>query len=133
MTTITLELPDKTIAQAREAAQALHKPVETLLSDMLAAVMPDMQATPSEMQAELTAMTWLDNQSLWAIAQNLLSEQQQNRLETLTQLQAQRALLAEETVELEKLRREYGRITLRKARAYTLLSLRAGKPLLANL
>ena len=133
MTTITLELPDKTIAQAREAAQALHKPVEALLSDMLAAVMPDMQATPSEMQAELTAMTWLDNQALWAIAQSLLSEQQQNRLETLTQLQAQRALLAEETVELEKLRREYGRITLRKARAYTLLSLRAGKPLLANL
>jgi hypothetical protein len=38
----------------------------------------------------------------------------------------------QESRTLAALREEYGRVTLKKARAYTLLSLRGGQPLLAK-
>lgn len=130
MTTITLDLPDQTIEQARQAAIAVQKPVEEVLSTMLAAVLPALYDAPVDMQAELTKMTWLDSQTLWEIARSTMSGKLEQQLQQLVKNQAQRSLLPEEQAQLEELRREYGRITLRKARAYALLSLRGGKPLL---
>lgn len=77
-------------------------------------------------------MTWLNDHELWAIARSTITEEQQNQLYYLTELQTQRPLTPEEQTTLETLRQEYGRVTLRKARAYALLSLRGGRPLLAN-
>jgi hypothetical protein len=77
-------------------------------------------------------MTWLSDQELWAIARSMMTEEQQERLHYLTKLQTQRMLNQEEQEALEFLRQEYGRVTLRKARAYALLSLRGGRPLLAD-
>ena len=59
-----------------------------------------------------------------------MSGKLEQKWQQLVKNQAQRSLLPEEQAQLEELRREYGRITLRKARAYALLSLRGGKPLL---
>lgn len=56
----------------------------------------------------------------------------QERLLQLTQFQAQRALTADEQTQLEALRQDDNRITLRKARAYALLSIRGGAPLLSQ-
>lgn len=85
-----------------------------------------------DVRADLTRMTWLSDQELWAIARSMMTEEQQERLHYLTKLQAQRPLTQEEQEAIEFLRQEYGRVTLRKARAYALLSLRGGRPLLAN-
>lgn len=60
MTAITLELPDQTITQARLAAVALQKPVEQVLTDMITAVLPSLQNAPTDLQAELIRMTWLE-------------------------------------------------------------------------
>jgi hypothetical protein len=130
MTTITLTLPEQTMKRAQEAAAALQRPVEELLSDMLSAVLPTTHDTPADMQAELTRMTWLDSQELWRIAQGQMSAEAQERLQELTHLQAQRPLGPEEQTQLDVLRQDYGRMTLLKARAYALLSLRGGEPLL---
>ena len=132
MTTITLNLPDQTIQQAQQAAIILQKPVEDVLRDFLAAVLPSLQDVPAPMQAELTAMTWFDNQALWQIAQSSLSTTMQDELRNLSITQDQRTLTLSEQQRLDMLRQEYGRVTLRKARAYALLSLRGGKPLLAQ-
>jgi len=83
-------------------------------------------------RADLARMTWLSDQELWAIARSMMTEEQQERLHYLTKLQTQRMLNQEEQEALEFLRQEYGRVTLRKARAYALLSLRGGRPLLAD-
>lgn len=83
------------------------------------------------MQTELTKMTWVDNQALWQIAQSSLSATMQDELRRLSMTQEQRTLTLAEQQRLDLLRQEYGRVTLRKARAYVLLSLRGGKPLLA--
>jgi len=85
-----------------------------------------------DVRADLTRMTWLSDQELWAIARSMMTEEQQERLHYLTKLQAQRPLTQEEQEAIEFLRQEYGRVTLRKARAYALLSLQGGRPLLAN-
>ena len=77
-------------------------------------------------------MTWLNEGELWTIAQSQMSRAEQARLSDLSAQQTSRALTTDEEKQLEALRSEYGRITLRKARAYALLSLRSGRPLLAD-
>ncbi len=130
MTTITLNLPRRLIQRAEQASLVLQKPVEDVLTDLLDVTLPDTTDAPSELQEELARMTWLDNQALWQIARSQMDPQSESRLRTLAQLQDERALTAVEKTELDNLRREYGRITLLKSRAYALLSLRGGEPLL---
>jgi len=129
---ITLHLPETVMRRARQTADVLQRPLEEVLTAILAAVLPDVEDAPADMQAELIRMTWLSDRELWAIAQSTMSDEQQEQLRHLTELQARRPLTPEEQESLEALRREYGRVTLRKARAYALLSLRGGRPLLAT-
>ena len=130
MTTITLTLPERTMEQAQQAAAALQRPVEEVLRDMLEAVLPAIHDAPAELQAELLRMTWLDTPALWRMARGQMSAEAQAQLQQLTHLQGHRPLTSEEQGQLDVLRQEYGRITLLKARAYALLSLRGGEPLL---
>ena len=132
MTTITLTLPEWAMDQAQQAAAALKRPVEEVLSDILVAALPTLHDAPADMQAELTGMTWFDSQELWRIARGQISPEAQEQMQQLTQLQGQRPLGPKEQEQLDTLRQEYGRMTLRKARAYALLSLRGGKPLLSQ-
>ena len=130
MTTITLSLPEQTMEQARQAARTLQKPVEEVLAEMLVAVLPSVHDAPADVQAELTHMTWLDNKALWEIARRTMSPEDQVDMAELVRRQSERTLTETEQSQLDALRHEYGRITLMKARAYALLSLRGGKPLL---
>jgi hypothetical protein len=118
--------------RARQAADVLQRPLEETLTAILTATLPDMEDVPLDMRAELARMTWLGDQELWTIARGAMVEEQQKRLRSLTNLQAQRTLTQQEREALDALRQEYGRVTLRKARAYALLSLRGGRLLLAD-
>lgn len=129
---VTLSLPDSLMQRAKTAADALHRPVEEVLTDMLAATLPDVADAPPETQADLAGMTWLSSQELWEVARSEMPAERQQRLQDLVDLQSERPLSLEEEEVLETLRREYGRIMLFKARAYALLSLRGGLPLLAD-
>ena len=133
MTTITLTLPERTMKQAQQAAAALQRPLEDVLTDMLTAVLPTLEDAPADMQIELTHMTWLNNQALWDIARSSMPTAAQKQMRKLGQLPDQRPLTTAEQQKLDKLRREYGYVTLRKARAYALLSLRGGEPLLSQI
>ena len=133
MTTITLTLPERIMEQAQQAAAALQRPVDEVLSDLLVAVLPTMQDVPDDMQAVLIRMTWLESQELWRIAREQMSAAVQEQLQQLTHLQGQRPLTPDEQAQLDALRQDYGRMTLLKARAYALLSLRGGEPLLSRI
>jgi hypothetical protein len=130
MTTITLTLPEHIMEQAQQAAAALQRPVEEVLRDLLVAALPAMQDVSDDMQAALIRMTWLDSQELWRIARGQMSAAVQEQLQQLTHLQGQRPLTPDEQAQLDALRHDYGRMTLLKARAYALLSVRGGEPLL---
>lgn len=127
MTQINLNLPEKTALQARQAAAALKRPVEEMLAEMLAAVLPSVEDVPEALQVELLEMTWLDSKSLWQIARSVMDDQSQSKLSDLA---AKETLSPAEEEDRERLRAEYGRITLRKARAFAILSLRGGQPIL---
>ena len=129
--TITIQLPKPVLHRAQEAAKTLHFPVEDVLSRMLTAAFADTNA-PSEIRAELTRMAWLSEQKLWNIARSEMSQDQQNRMRQLADIQGTRHLNGDEEDRLEALRQEYAHITLLKAHAYSLLSMRSGKPLLAQ-
>lgn len=129
--TITIQLPKPVLLKAQDAARTLHFSVEDVLSRMLTAAFADADA-PLEMRAELTRMAWLSDQKLWGIAHSKMSKDQQNRMRQLAEGQATRDLSQDEEERLEALRQEYARVTLRKAHAYALLSMRSGQPLLAQ-
>jgi hypothetical protein len=116
MTTITLTLPERIMEQAQQAAAALQRPVEEVLSDVLVAVLPAMHDVPDDMQAELMRMTWLESQELWRIAREQMSAAVQKQLQQLTHLQGQRPLTPNELAQLDALRQDYGRMTLHQAR-----------------
>jgi hypothetical protein len=129
---VTLDLPEAILHRARLTAQAARRPLEEVLTATLIAALPEVDGAPEDMQEELARMTWLDEQTLWSIARSNMTTQRQERLRYLAELQSQRPLTQDELANLEELRQEYGRITLRKGRAYALLSLRGGVPLLAE-
>ncbi len=128
MTTITLELPDALARRAGWAARALHRPVEEVIAAMLDGVLPVLDDVPAEMQAELVEMTWFDDKALQDIAASSLCDADQRRL---VELGARDERSEADRRELDALRDRYGQVTLRKARALALLSVRSGKGLLA--
>jgi hypothetical protein len=127
MTTITLDLPDALVRRAGLAAQAVHRPLEEVLASMLEGALPALDEVPPWMQAELVAMTWLDDHALMMVADERMPAQDQQRL---AELSTNAGLSAEERQTLQTLRDRYGQLTLRKARAFALLSVRGGKALL---
>lgn len=129
---VTLQLPDVLLQRARLAAASLQRPLEDVLTAALAAALPEVQDAPADMGIELARMTWLSDQELWSIARSAMSDREQEALAYLSELQSQRDLSDSEMTKLDTLRQTYGQVTLRKARAYALLSLRGGKLLLAE-
>jgi hypothetical protein len=132
MNSVTLQLPDTVMRRAQQAAAALHHPLEEVLADLLAATLPDVERAPESLRAELARMTWLSDTELWALARSQIDEAQQAQLQALATAQTERALTPNEQATLEDLRQAYGRVTLLKARAFALLGLRGGRPLLAD-
>jgi len=128
MTTVTLNLPEPILQRANKAAAVLHRSLEEVLAATLASALPDVEDVPDDMQAELLQMTWLDDRELLNIAHGQMPDHEQTQLATLGKRMDR--LTDQERQALQALRESYGRITLRKARAYALLSLRSGKELL---
>lgn len=130
--TITLDLPISVLQRAKKVAQTLQRPLEEVLTLTLSTTLPDVEDAPPEMQAELMEMTWLSDQELWTIAQTRMSDEEQAQLDHLSKRHALGESTPVEQETLQALRQRYGQITLRKARAYALLSLRGGQPLLSS-
>lgn len=132
MATLTFEISDSLLKRAHEAAQALDRPVEDILVGALSVSLPDIHDVPASMRSELLEMTFFDEESLWQIAKGEMTSAEQSELQALFDVE-QRPLVLQEQVRLQELRESYGKAMLRKARAYALLSLRSGQPLLAVL
>ncbi|MCY4411628.1 MAG: hypothetical protein OXC27_14305 [Caldilineaceae bacterium] len=132
MATLTFEVSDSLLTRAREAAEALDRPLEDVLIGALAVGLPDVHDVPDSVRSELLEMTFFDENSLWQIAKGEMTSAEQRELQALLDVQ-KRPLLPQEQVRLQELRESYGKATLRKARAYALLSLRSGESLLAAL
>lgn len=129
---ITLSLSENILQRAHQAAAVLQKPVEEVLAATLSAALPDLDDVPATLRPDLARMTWFNDQALWTVAESSLPAGKQEQLRYLVDIQNHRPLTTAEAEMLDGLRGEYGSMTLRKARAYALLSMRGGRPLLAG-
>jgi hypothetical protein len=128
VSSVTVQIPQSLYHRLERAAARLQKPVEDLLAETLQATLPLTDEIPASIQAELVAMDNLDETTLREITESEMAGRDQEALDYLLDLQSMQALTDEEEVRLEQLRVEYGRILLRKARAFALLA-EHGQPL----
>jgi hypothetical protein len=129
MTTMTINLPDALAERVGGAAVAVHRPLEEVLTAMLDGVVPSLDDVPKDMRSEFVEMTWWDDARRMEAADAMMSEEDQAHM---VELSTNGPSSPTEQQELEGLRSDCGQITLRKARATVLLSIRSGKRLLAG-
>jgi hypothetical protein len=131
MTSVTIELPEALAQRADHAARVMRRPVPEVLTALLEGALPALDDVPVQMRTELIEMTWSSDHDLEAITHLTLSHRDQARLVELSA--PVHPLSPKDHQELQRLRERYGEITLRKARAFALLSIRSGKKLLNSI
>ena len=125
---VTVQIPQPLYHRLERAAVRLQKPVEDLLAETLQAVLPPADEISPSIQAEIATLDDLDDAELRDVAESEMALRDQQALDRLLDLQSMRPLTDDEAARLEGLRADYGRILLRKARAFALLAER-GQPL----
>ena len=126
---VTIDLPDPIYRQLQQTAHRTKRRLEDVLLQTIAGNLPPgTEDAPSDMQAELQALQWINDNDLWAIARSKIPPEQQARQEDLLFQNQRGALSPEERAELDRLGDLIDRLTLKKAYAYALLRWR-GFPL----
>ena len=130
MSTATVTMPVSKEAYERLARVAayLEQPVETVLDETLRTILPTENNIPTAIQREVDALPTLTTEELHQVADSEMSSDDQAAIEQLLYWQNMRSLTQREAEKLEKLRTEYGRVLVRKARAFALLAER-GQPM----
>jgi hypothetical protein len=122
---VTINLPESIYQRLEQAATRLSKPVDAVLVETLDAALPGNDGLPPELATEIKAVEQLGKAELQQLITTDMVPDDQEALDGLLDTQSSRSLTPDETIQLEKLRREYERVLLRKARAFALL---AGPP-----
>lgn len=128
MTLYTVTLPENLYRQLKRQADAEHRSVDDYvqqtLSRQIPSPIPVEDDLPMLLKSELQAMEQLSDTALWAIARSVPTNEQLAEMDRLRDLQEERPLTPEETVNRESLLREYQEIVLRRAHAAVLLQSR---------
>lgn len=118
----TVRVSDELYARLRRTAAALHKPVDEVAAQALAAGLPpSANDAPAAFQAELRALEELSDEALWDLWHSSVKEPVAVRHRQLLKRNAEETLSPEERQELRQLRDEADRLLLRKAHAAALL------------
>jgi hypothetical protein len=128
VTSVTVQIPQPLYHRLEHVVVRLQKPVEDLLTETLQAVLPLADEISVSIQAEIATLDDLGDAELRDVAESEMALRDQQALDRLLDLQSMRPLTDDEAARLEELRADYGRILLRKARAFALLAER-GQPL----
>ncbi len=124
---ITVKIPQPLYHRLQHVAARLQKPVTDMLVETLQAALPPVDEIPNHIRAEVANLDKLETTELYEVAESQMANADQDALEYLLDVQTTRPLTDEEAARLESLRMEYGRVLLRKARAFALLAER-GQP-----
>ncbi len=120
--TVAVQIPQSLYERLEQAAIKLQKPVDNLLIETLQAALATGGEIPTDIQADIATLDHLSEPALRDVAVSEMLPQDQALIEQLLEQQSQRPLRDEEAAQLDQLRHEYGRVMLRKARAYALLA-----------
>jgi hypothetical protein len=117
-----------TLSPSGTCSSPLAETGEDLLTETLQAVLPPADEVSASIQAEIATLDDLDDAKLRDVAESEMALRDQQAFDRLLDLQSMRPLTDDEAACLEGLRADYGRVLLRKARAFALLAER-GQPL----
>lgn len=133
-TTVVVTLPSETIEHLKHVARQQQRSVSELVRDLVVQEVPGLPLLPHDVEQELAAFDHLSDESLWLLAQAVLSPEQQQELATLNELAQQRPLTAGETNRQQALVDAYDRALVRRAQAVFTLKARGHdlSPLLNN-
>ena len=120
--TVSIQIPQLLYNRLEQAANRLQKPVENLLVETLQATLAAIDEIPEQIRADVVALERLNEADLQAVAVSEMDLDDQKMFEHLLEMQGIRPLSSDETHQLDRLRNEYGRVLLRKARAFALLA-----------
>jgi len=122
--TITLKLPEPLYRSARQVAEATRRPLEAILTDSIARMLPPLDDVSPAEAAELAKLASFDDASLWREARATTNPVEQAKIHELLDRQGASELAPAERVRLQDLLDVYGRLMVRKAHAYLLLARR---------
>ena len=121
-TAIMLDLPEILYQRLVSAAKATQRPLEeVVLRALRVGSPPGWEDAPEEVQAELSTLDRLDDDSLYRVARERWSPADVARYDELLERHADGRLSQEERGELAQMREAHDRLVLRKAHAAALL------------
>ncbi|HHY58417.1 MAG TPA: hypothetical protein GYA08_23620 [Chloroflexi bacterium] len=121
---VTVNLSEHSYRRVQRLAKQTQRSVEQLLTDAVAALLPETTTLPSDLQTAVTQMALLNDAALWQMARTTLSAEQQQRLEALHDKQQRAQLSPAERAEEQALVRLYRETQLIRAQAVALLQQR---------
>lgn len=124
ISTVNVQLPERTFRRLQRAAEITHRLVEEVLASTVEAALPSFSHVPELLASDLAAMDMFNDDALWAAAESALSRAQQRRLNQLAHAGGQRSLTSAEAAELTQLIDLRDQAVLRRARALSLLAYR---------
>ena len=125
--TITLKLPESLYRSARQIAEVTKRPIEEIVQESLTHTLPPLDDVEPDEAEILARMSSLDDTALWKEANKTLATTQQIELQTLLDSQSTGELTEPETIRLQVLMDEYGRLLVHKSHAWLLLARRGYK------
>jgi hypothetical protein len=123
--TVTINLPDTVYEQIRQAAEKAQRPIDDVLEEAIAAVVPVLDAAPGPLRTALAQLAYLNDAALWQAARTTMPVAQRERLAALhDKQQCGESLTNEERAEEETLLTLYRETLLVRAQAAVLLKQR---------
>jgi hypothetical protein len=121
---VTLNVPAPLYERLKRRAERANRPVEVELLDVLSSAVPARDDLPPDLEAAISPLTLLDDDSLWRAARSSLAPEVSAELEELHNKQQRQGLTAAEVETLAGLVKHYERAMLVRARAAAILKQR---------
>jgi len=118
---LTLNIPGHLYERIRERAERGQRSVEDETLELLTAAVPNEEALPGDVLAEVEELQHLDDDGLWRAARSHLAADAARELESLHFKQQRDGLTALEQETADALLRQYERAMVVRARATALL------------
>jgi len=122
--TVTLQVPGQLYARARQATGQNQQALEQLLVSALVSGFSLLDDLPDDLVMDMAALALLNDQALWRVARQSMTEERYQSMDQLLVAQKQGVLTPAQRQALDAYLAEYQTIVLQRAHAAVLLQQR---------
>ncbi len=118
---MTITLPEKIYQRVSQRSRLAQRSVADEVAAIVADSVAEAVSLPADMEAELSQLRFLNDAELWRAAQMKATDEENERMQQLVEIQQREGLTPAEQQEAEQLSRFFNRIMLVRAEAAVLL------------